>query len=157
MLSPISIQNALRIVVSLKEDGLEKNLKALNDEAVKIDGRQEEANQALKKADESLKRATSLDSKNSKAFELLSKRTEEVSALEAKSNQRHHDLSSAIAALKQKQATADIEIAEKQAELDKLLSAAKRAKTIAEKSEAKSAQILGELENKKARLEEAWS
>ena len=157
MLSPIAIQNALRIVVSLKEDGVEANLERILAESKLVDERQAAADKDLSKANK-LVTASKADSKRlNDQIDSVSKMKADVEAIKVKSDKRDKDLNGAMAKFNRDKEASEAEIATKQAELDKLITSAKRAKTTAEKNEAKSAQILADLEQRKARIEEAWS
>jgi chromosome segregation ATPase len=155
-MNTVAIQNALRIVVALNEKGLKGNLEELMKESELVEERQQKADKDLAEARKLVRQANADKKRMEESLVAINKTREEISALEAKSNKRADDLSAAVAKFNRDKEQAEKELADQKVELDKLTTAAKRAKTKAEKDEAKSEQIRVELEQRKARLEEAF-
>lgn len=121
-----------------------------------VEERQQKADKDLAEARKLVSQANADKKRMEESLIAINKTREEISALEAKSNKRADDLSAAVAKFNRDKEQAEKELADQRVELDKLTTAAKRAKTKAEKDEAKSEQIRAELEQRKARLEEAF-
>ena len=149
------VQSALGLILALKDDGLEEELKKLSSFADEANDLMAAADDRQVAADASMAEALEVKSEYESLLRVTQDLKVTVEAQQVKSVEVESQLKVGRRNLAIETAEFDERVKKEGGDLKKKLAAAQRAKTAAEKHEAKSLEVRTELESRLARLNEA--